>query len=100
MKNRNTSNTWLYVSVAAVIVLVVLEVISDKLIGSATVSTETYAPFAGMVSLGAVFAIVISAIAVFKTKSWLRLLPIIGMLVSLVIFGLAFFAYGFSGYGS
>ncbi len=100
MKNANQFNPWLIASIGTATLSVILEIISDNLISSGSVSSDIYGFFAGFVSLVAVVSFVVAVVAMFKTKSWYKIVPIVNALISLVIFGLAFFAYGFSGYGS
>lgn len=100
MKKNKLSNTWLYVVSFFIMVLVVAQIISSRLINDTSIDSRIDGTFAGIVSLFAFTTFVVSLIAVFKTQSWSRLLPIVGILVSMTIFALAFFAFGFSGYGS
>ena len=99
IKNKR-SNFWVYISAISIVGLVIAEVVSDKLIGSGSVSSYSYGTFAGFVSLMAIVVFVISIVALFKIKRWAKVVPIIGLFVALIIFALAFFAYAFSGYGS
>jgi hypothetical protein len=100
MKKNSQSNSWVYVAGVGVVLLVIAEGVSSRLINDSSVPSSVDGPFAGLVSLGAVATFIICSVALFKAKKWLKVVPIIGILVSLIIFGLAFFAYSFSGYGS
>ena len=99
MKNKQ-SKFWTYVSLIVTSILIVLEIVSSKLINDSSIPTSIDGPFAGFVSLMAIVVFVISIVALLKIKRWAKVVPIIGLFVALIIFGLAFFAYAFSDYGS
>ncbi len=100
MKKINQLNSWFLASVSAVSLSIILEVVSEVIFGGGSTDLSIAGFFAGFVSLVAVVSFVVAVVAMFKTKSWYKIVPIVNALISLIIFGLAFFAYGFSGYGS
>lgn len=99
-KHNNQTKWWIVITTITTILLVVGEVISDHLISQAAVSPVSWGSFAGFISFMSVVCFCISIFGAVKVKGWLKILPILYALISVVIFGLAFFAASFSGYGS
>lgn len=100
MKKNNRSSIWTYLILVGCILLLLLQAVSDRMVGSASVDSDTYGTFALVVSICAVFVFILSFVALIKVKSWGKVVPVIGITFSLLIFILSFFAFGFSGYGS
>lgn len=100
MKKRTITNTWAYAACFALALLLVTSIIYGGTISDSYASSDVRKSAAGAISFVAFFSLIISIIAIFKTKTWVRLVPILGVIISLVMLSLALFAYSFSGYGS
>lgn len=99
-KDRNQTKKWLFITTALTVLLVIGEFISDFYISHPSVSIFPNGSFAGFISLMSVVCFCVCIAGIVKVKGWQKILPIIYSLVSVVIFGLAFFAALFSGYGT
>lgn len=99
-KDRNQTKYWVIVTTAFTLLLIIGEFISDYFISHPSVSLFSSGSFAGFLSLASVVCFCVCIAGIIKIKGKLKILPIFYSLVSIVIFGLAFFAASFSGYGS
>ena len=63
-------------------------------------SAEQSGAYLGWSALEAVVASAVCVVATFKVKNWWKILPIVCLGICLLVVGLAFFGYSFSGYGS
>ncbi len=93
-------NIWTCTTIISLVLLVIAEVYSDRMIGSSASTDGQVRLVTGWLIVGAVATFAISLTAVFKTKRFSRIFAIFSCMVSFVVFGLAFFAYAFTGYGS
>lgn len=99
-KVSNQTKNWIIITTALTILLVIGEFISDNLISHSSVSPSSSGSFAGFIALMSVVCFSACIASIVKIKGKLKILPIFYIFVSVVIFGLAFFAASFSGYGS
>lgn len=97
---KKVKNLWLYIISISLTALIIAEVYSDHLISSSSSTNQQMKISAAGVAIGAILTTFLSAIGVVKTKKVTRFFAIFSCLVSVVIFGFAFFAYGFIGYGT
>lgn len=97
---RKIKNIWVYIIAVSLAALIVAELYSDHLISGSSSTNEEMKFSAAGVAIGAALTIVISATGAIKTKKYSRVFAIFSCLVSVIIFGFAFFAYSFTGYGS
>lgn len=96
-----SKNTWTYVTSISLVLLIIAELYSNSIIGNSySYTNELKKSVAGFVTMFAIFTFIVSVVTTFKTKRSNRVFAILSSLLSLIIFGLAFFAYSFIGYGS
>lgn len=94
------SRAWVILNILMTAALIIGEIISDSVISDSSISNDVRNSVTGWVSFGAFATFVISGFTLFKTRGWIKTIPLVCAFVALIIFCLAFFAYGFSGYGS
>lgn len=100
MKKKSPSKYWLIASILGATISVVGYVYVATTSTSYNSGNERAGMLSGIIAVISFVAVVLAFTAAFQTKQWQRVVPILSILISLVIFSLAIFAWGFSGYGS
>ncbi len=96
MTKSKNQNRLLTITLAMLVFLIIIEFISDSMIGDSGIAESTQKAVVGLVIIDAIITFVVSVYAVYMTNRWRMAVAILSCLISLFILGAAFFAYSFA----
>lgn len=97
-KHKVKQKIWLVVGLVVAILPLIAYLVIDLLYGGKEQYNRIRGEMSGWLVLLSLTTFIISLMTCFKLKKWQTLIPIIGVILSLVIALLAYFVYSFSSY--
>jgi len=97
--SKNQQYLWITVSIIALSIPALLFRSIDAMFGGKEGYGVVFGRGSGVVTILCLIGIVVTSVAIYKLKRWLKLVPIVCMILLLLLAVATYFNYWFSGYG-